>query len=83
MWGVMAGTDPALHGILTIDGQTIVGVYTTPFFQTAVGYATPQRLFGTNRWFRVVLELCGQEDDAKKNPEKEWQPSECLPRTKR
>ena len=65
-WGALAGTDPGLHGILEIDGKQLVGVYTTPIFHTAVGYATPHRVFGTDRWFRVVLELCCRECDVKK-----------------
>jgi hypothetical protein len=65
-WGVLAGTDPDLHGILTVDGKLLVGTYTSPLFKTAVGYATPHKMFGTDRWFRVVLELYGREADVKK-----------------
>ena len=59
-WGLLAGTDPDLHGILAVEGKLLVGDDTTPFFATAVGYATPHRMFGTERWFRVVLEPYGR-----------------------
>ena len=60
-YGPLASTDPELHGLLVVEGVPIVGVYTSPFFDTAVGYSPPHRMFATQRFFRVVIEFFGWE----------------------
>ena len=53
MFGLLASeSEDKGHAIL----ENMPGCYTSPLYLCARGYATPHRMFNTNRWFRVIAE---------------------------